>query len=81
MTDILLTQKEKEIIRLKAQEKTVDEIASHLTVSKSYAEKMITILYDKCGVSNAVGLVNWGYCNGILKINADDRSNRLDKAG
>lgn len=68
---IKLNDKERKIIELKAQGKTVKQIARALTTSRAYAEQIIHGLYKKTGCSNAGSLVSWGYTTGYLEINRE----------
>lgn len=67
--EIRLTEKEKELIRLKARQLTRKEIARELVTNMEYVRKMYRDLYHKTGCRNGPGLVVWGFNNGILELN------------
>lgn len=64
-----LTEKEKRIIELKAEGKTVKQIARALTVSTRSAHKIINQLYAKTGTNNSGSIVDWGHKNKIFADN------------
>lgn len=78
---INLTEKEIRFIELKSQGLKMWQIASHLYVSLSIAEKMANELHQKTGCSNGSSLVSWAYQNGILKINKEILPMQERKAG
>lgn len=76
-----LSEIEYEVIRHKADGLTVKEIAAKIFKSVGYTDLFIHKLYQKCGVSNGPQLVDWAYRNGHLKINRENISDPLNKAG
>lgn len=78
---INLTEKEKELIRLKSEGLTVKQIAKRLITSRAYAEQLIHALYNKTGCRNSGSLVAWGYQKGILQINREILPMEQEKAG
>jgi len=76
-----LTQKEREIIILKRQGLTVQQIARRISTSTRYTHIIINRLYQKTGTTNSPSLVAWGFEHGILKINAENLSDKVDRTG
>lgn len=62
----LLTQREKEILKLICQEKNSREIADHLYISLHTVETHRANLLQKTGARNIAGLVKWALENGIM---------------
>ncbi|HJT82801.1 MAG TPA: response regulator transcription factor [Chthoniobacterales bacterium] len=62
-----LTAREKEIIRLIAQEFTSKEIAAKLEISVGTVETHRTNLMTKLGVRNIVGIASYAFRNGLAK--------------
>lgn len=79
--DVKLSEKEKELIRLKAEGHTLREIARLLITSKRYVEQIINDLYKKTGCRNGSQLVAWSYKYGHLEINTENLPINERKAG
>ncbi|MBD3225081.1 MAG: response regulator [Caldithrix sp.] len=62
----LLTNREREILVLIAQEYTNKQIASKLLISERTVETHRKNLFRKTGVSSVVGLVNYGYKHQLI---------------
>jgi DNA-binding CsgD family transcriptional regulator len=75
-----ITDKEKRIIELKAEGKTVKQIAREITTSRPYTEQLIHDLYQKTGCRNGGSLVAWGYRNGVLEIKRGNLPNNGEAA-
>lgn len=63
-TEFRLTQREIEITQLICQEKASKEIAAIVGLAHRTVEKYREKLFEKTGVVNMVGLVNWAVING-----------------
>jgi DNA-binding CsgD family transcriptional regulator len=74
-----LSEKEKELIRLKAQGLRIGDIAKIVIMSRRSTEVALHRLYEKVGVNNGSQLVHWGYQNGILEINAENLTAHPEK--
>ncbi len=61
-----LTEREKEIVRLVAQEYSSEDIAQKLFISRRTVETHRKNILRKTGVSNVVGLVRFAYENGLV---------------
>lgn len=68
-TAMLVTTREKEVLKLIASEYTAKEIAHLLFISYHTADSHRKNLCSKLGVRNTAGLVRRGFEIGILKIN------------
>ena len=62
----VLTEREKEILVLIAQEDTSDEIASKLFISKKTVDNHRTNMLQKTGSKSTIGLVKFAIRNGII---------------
>ncbi|MCX2430390.1 response regulator transcription factor [Pedobacter sp. GR22-10] len=63
----VLTQREKKILEMIAEEKTNPQIAGELFISLSTVENHRTNLFFKLGVKNAAGLVRKGIQMGLIR--------------
>lgn len=64
---VLLTQREKEILELLAQEYTNERIGQCLHISYRTVETHRKNMMQKTGASNLAGLLRYAYSNGLLK--------------
>ena len=62
----VLTEREKEILVMIAQEDTSDEIASKLFISKKTVDNHRTNMLQKTGSKSTIGLVKFAIRNGII---------------
>jgi DNA-binding NarL/FixJ family response regulator len=76
-----ITDKEKKFIELKAQGLKMRDIAKAMYMSYRTCENFASDLYRKTGTANGSSLIDWGYNNGILKINAEISPDEIKKAG
>jgi DNA-binding CsgD family transcriptional regulator len=76
-----LTPKEAEFIRLKAQGLKMVEIAELMFMSERSIFGFANDLYRKTETLNGSNLIDWGYKNGVLKINAETLPNQERKTG
>lgn len=67
-THIILTTREKSVLRSICKEQTSKEIAIQLKLSYRTIDKIRQKLKDKIGVSNVVGLVKYALKNKIIKF-------------
>lgn len=79
--EIKLTQKEIKFIELKRQGLKMVEIGELMFMSERSILKFASELYEKTGTINGSHLVDWGYKNGVLKINAEILPNQERKVG
>jgi two-component system, NarL family, nitrate/nitrite response regulator NarL len=61
-----LSPREREIIRLVAQDNTNQEMADHLKISIKTVESAKRELFRKLGVKNSMGLLRYAFDNGLL---------------
>jgi DNA-binding NarL/FixJ family response regulator len=65
---IQLTDREKEILQLIAQEKSSEEIADHLFISRRTVETHRKNILKKTEVKSVVGLLKFGYRMGLIAL-------------
>lgn len=66
--EILLTEREKEILQLLWEEKSNKEIAEHLFLSVRSVEKIRQDMKEKVGVKSTVGLLKYAINNKVIRI-------------
>jgi DNA-binding CsgD family transcriptional regulator len=64
--DAIINGRERTILKMLAQGKSMKEIANALYVSKSAIEKKVMPLYRKCNVRNLVELIAYAHKNGLI---------------
>jgi DNA-binding CsgD family transcriptional regulator len=64
--DAIINGRERTILKMLAQGKSMKEIANALYVSKSAIEKTVMPLYRKCDVRNLVELIAYAHKNGLI---------------
>jgi DNA-binding CsgD family transcriptional regulator len=67
--DIKLTQKEIDLIKLKAEGLTHEQAATHLATNREYIREMLSSLYRKTGRRNCNALVAWATHKRLIEIN------------
>jgi DNA-binding CsgD family transcriptional regulator len=76
-----LTQKEIDLIKLKAEGMTHRQVAKRLFIATRYVDKIITGLYSKTGCKSVGSLIKWSFENGVLKINTSIPPSEERKVG
>jgi DNA-binding NarL/FixJ family response regulator len=64
--EALIKVRERKILKMLAQGKSMKEVAEVLFVSKSAIEKTVMPLYRKCNVRNLVELIAYAHKNGLI---------------
>jgi DNA-binding NarL/FixJ family response regulator len=77
---ILLSEREKVVLRLLWEEKSNKEIAEHLFLGIRSVEKIRQDLKEKIGAKSTVGLLKYAIDNTIIKIASTSSNNILVKA-
>jgi DNA-binding CsgD family transcriptional regulator len=77
----MISDKEKELIELKARGFTDKKAARAMFRSPKSIEKMLSRLYEKTDCPNANALINWAWEQEILKRNRENLPQQLDKTG
>jgi DNA-binding NarL/FixJ family response regulator len=67
-TNVELTQRELEVLKLICEDKTVTEISSEIFLSPRTVEGIRTKLIEKIGARNTAGLVMYAVKNGVLEL-------------
>ncbi len=70
-SDIVLSEREKEILQLLWEEKSNKEIAEHLFLSVRSVEKIRQDMKEKVGVKSTVGLLKYAINNKVIRIGSD----------
>jgi DNA-binding NarL/FixJ family response regulator len=64
--EAIINGRERTILKMLAQGKSMKEIANVLYVSKSAIEKTVMPLYKRCNVRNLVELIGYSHKNGLI---------------
>lgn len=67
--EIKLSERERTLIKLKAQDLTDSEIARVMTSNRQDVWKWFSALYKKIGCKKSPGMIYWACQNGVLEIN------------